>query len=187
MSLHQNTGFTVIELLVGLAIVCLLFGMAMPPTQALIERSKAKASVNWIVSSVAFTRYSAINKRTFVTLCPSKNGYSCGGQWHHGSIAFSDHNADRIINTNDELLTRFLPPNPKGTIKWRSFRNRQYLQMTPTGMTNYQNGNFVYCSEAQDPRFSRQVIINRPGRTRLARDSNGDGRVEDRRGKALRC
>ncbi len=73
------------------------------------------------------------------------------------------------------------------TLKWRAFRNRQYLQMTPSGFTNYQNGNFVYCSQDQDLRFARQIVLNMQGRVKKSYDRNNDGLVEDRYGRHLRC
>jgi type IV fimbrial biogenesis protein FimT len=180
-------GLTLIELLVTLAVVGVLFGYAIPRYTILLERSQATTAVNWLVSAIHFARFSAITHRTTVTLCPSRDHHSCGGYWHQGVIAFSDHNADHHINGADQLLKFFSYPLQNGSINWRSFRNRRYLQLTSQGMTNYQNGNFTYCAANQDPRFSRQVIVNMAGRIRLARDLNGDGRVDDRRGKPLRC
>ena len=187
MKPHRYCGITVIELLIGVAVMSIVLGLAIPPFQSLAQRSLATASINWLVGSIAFTRHAAMINRTMVTLCPSIDGTKCGGYWHQGSISFTDHNSDRVINGRDHLLNRFLSPVSGGSIKFRAFRNKQYLQMTPEGMTNYQNGNFVYCSADRDPRFSRQLIINVQGRTRLAHDRDGDGVVEDRSGKPLRC
>ena len=153
----------------------------------MIQRSQASATINWLIGSVVFTRHAAVVKRTMVTLCPSRNGTSCGGKWHEGMISFTDGNRDRKVNGHDQILKRFFFPSDSGTITWRSFRNRQYLQMTRDGMTNYQNGNFVYCSQDQNPQLARQIVINQPGRTRQSRDTNGDGLVEDRYGRHLRC
>lgn len=183
----RQSGFTLIELLIVIALSSILLGLALPGFQDMIQRNQATTAVNWLIGSILYTRNSALIQNTMVTLCPSTNGTSCGGNWQDGTIAFTDHNADRIINGNDTLLRRFVSPTRGGTIHWRSFRNRRYLQMTSTGMTNYQNGNFVYCSADRNPRFSRQVIINIPGRPRVAHDRDGDGLVEDRYGKPLRC
>lgn len=187
LSVNRQIGFTLIELLICLAITSVILGLAIPPIGSIIERGRATAYVNWLVGSVAFTRHSAISFRTMVTLCPSSDGINCGGPWHNGSIAFVDKNQNGKRDTTDSILQRSLPPSGSGTIRWRSFRNRQFLQMTAEGLTNYQNGNFVYCSESQDPKFSRQIIINMPGRTRLAHDLDNDGLIEDRRGNPLRC
>jgi type IV fimbrial biogenesis protein FimT len=180
-------GFSLLEVLAVLAIAGLLLGSAVPRYTTLLERSRATVTINWLVGVIRFARFSAITQRTIVTLCPSNDHYSCGGYWHQGVIAFTDNNGDRQITGTDQLLKYFSYPLQNGSITWRSFRNRRYLQLTPEGMTNYQNGNFTYCAADQDPRFSRQIIVNMAGRIRLSRDLNGDGRVDDRRGKPLRC
>lgn len=181
------SGLTLIELLIVVALGSIMLGMALPPFKDMLERNRATTVVNWLVGSIIFTRNSALLRHTMVTLCPSTDGSTCGGEWHDGSIAFTDHNADRHINGNDRLLKRFISPTQGGNIRWRSFRNRRYLQMTPSGITNYQNGNFVYCAEDKNPALSRQVVINIPGRPRITQDLDGDGLIEDRNGKPLRC
>jgi len=169
------------------SISAIILGYAFPSLGHIMARNHTAVSVNWLIGSIIFTRHAAITKRTTVTLCPSVDGSNCGGRWHNGTIAFTDFNADAKINGNDLLLRKFHSPTNGSTITWRAFRNRQYLQMTEFGFTNYQNGNFVYCSEDRDPRYSRQLIINVQGRPRQARDSDGDGKVEDRLGQPLRC
>lgn len=185
--MRSQVGFTLIELLITISIAAIILGFASPSLVHIMARNHAAISVNWLIGSIIYTRHVAIIKRTTVTLCPSLDGTKCGGKWHDGTMAFTDYNADAKINGKDQLLRKFNSPTNGSTIKWRSFRNRQYLQMTHKGFTNYQNGNFVYCSAGQDPRYSRQIIINVQGRPRLARDRDGDGIVEDRRGRPLRC
>jgi len=72
-------------------------------------------------------------------------------------------------------------------VYWRSFRNRSYLQINATGLTNWQNGHLLYCPANGDVHFARAVIINAQGRVRNAADSNGDGIVEDANGDPLVC
>jgi|TARA_B100001971_G_C18245198_1_gene573742 type IV fimbrial biogenesis protein FimT len=183
----RGAGFTLIELLITMAVAAITLGFALPSLLHIMERNHATVSVNWLIGSIVYTRHAAIIKRTTVTLCPSLDGALCGGHWHDGTIAFTDHNADAKLNGEDQLLQKFNSPTNGSTIRWRAFRNRQYLQMTQMGFTNFQNGNFVYCSEGRDPRYSRQIVINVQGRPRQARDRDGDGIVEDRRGRPLRC
>ena len=122
-----------------------------------------------------------------MTLCPTLDGKRCGGKWHDGLMVFADHNKDARINGSDFLLHRINADNVYGTLKWRSFRNRQYLQMTPFGYTNFQNGNFVYCPMDNDPDYARQIVISVPGRARVAHYRSEKGERVDRKGKPLRC
>ncbi|MCB1692213.1 MAG: GspH/FimT family pseudopilin [Pseudomonadales bacterium] len=183
----QNRAFTLIELLVCVAITAVLLGLATPGANALIKRSAATRAINWLVTGVVFTRHAAVSFGETVTYCPSQDGHQCGGKWHEGAIAFTDSNMDHHVNGHDAILKRFSFPEPGATITWRAFQNRQYLQMTRQGFTNYQNGNFTYCPPDNDPRYARQLVVNRQGRTRVSHDVDADGIVENVQGHDLVC
>ena len=180
-------GFTLIESLIALAIVSIVASFMVPSFSDLIQRSRATTAHNWIVTSIMVARQSAVSYNTMTTLCASSTGVSCGGDWHEGSIVFLDKNKNAKVDEEDTIIQWFHYPLDAGTIKWRSFRNRKYLQITSMGYTNFQNGNFIYCSENQDPRFRRQLVINMVGRPRSVHDVDEDGVIEDRRGRVLRC
>lgn len=184
---QRGSGFTLVELLVCLAIAWITVGLAVPSISHLYRHSESTSALNWLVGNVVFARHSAVVSGVMVTLCPSADGKSCGGKWHQGTIVFTDLDGDRKIDPDDKLLKRFVSPVEEATIAWRSFGNRQYLQMTSRGYTNWQNGNFVYCPSDGDLRYARQLVINLQGRARSSQDTDGDGYVEDRRGKHLRC
>jgi type IV fimbrial biogenesis protein FimT len=181
------TGYTLIEMIAVLAIVVIASGITIPSLYRMAERNKAANGINWIIRAVNITRISAVEFGTLTTLCPTIDDTSCGGVWHNRIMVFTDHNDDRAINGNDRVITYLDFPYEGSTLKWRSFRNRQYLQMTATGFTNFQNGNFVYCSADQDLRFARQIVLNMQGRVKRSYDRNNDGLVEDRYNKHLRC
>lgn len=182
-----NSGFNLIELLIVMALIAIFVNLALPSFSLLVERNQAQVAINEINRAIALTRFTAINNGVMTTLCRSEDGQNCGGQWQQGFIVFTDSNADRLINDNDSLIRVFPSLNSSGTLKFRAFQNKQYLQMTPLGFTNYQNGNFTFCPASNDPALAQQVIINRSGRTYFASDRDGDGIKEGANGKALSC
>ena len=184
---QRVTGFTLIESLIALVIVSILVSFMAPSFADLIQRSRATTVHNWIVTSIMVARQTAVTYSTLTTLCPSSTGLTCGGQWHDGSIVFLDRNKNAQVDSEDRVIKWFQFPLEGGTVKWRSFRNRNYLQITSMGYTNFQNGNFIYCPADQDPRFRRQIVINMIGRARSVHDVDNDGFVEDSRGRLLRC
>lgn len=171
-----------------LAIITLLSSQAYVSMSAWLARQAATAQVNWLVGAIHYSRHAAITHRTTVTLCPGKKpDTGCEGDWENGLIAFSDRNKDALINGDDRIINYITALPATGTFTWRSFRRRQYLQMTEQGHTNYQNGNFVYCSMHQPLAAPRQIIVNVQGRVRLNRRRNKAGIVVDSRGRPLRC
>jgi len=188
MSIRKTHGITLIETLVVLAIavIVLLQGNLGGYNRAR-ETRLIDGVMTDLVSAISMARQSAIFEAQMVTICRSSDGLHCQGKWHDGSIIFTDRNADREINGTDRLLFRLEPSAALGTLSFTSFRNRQYLQMTPRGMTNYQNGNFTFCPASGDPTQNRQLIVSISGRTRMARDRDGDGIVENSQGNPVLC
>lgn len=186
----MQRGTTLIELLSALIIIALLLGIAAPAVSNLKNRSEATSRVNWIIGAVNYTRHAAISFNTTATLCPlkkTKDKNHCGRGWHQDLLIFADKNKDGRFNGRDYLIQTIPALDKKGTIKWRSFRNRQFLQITSHGYTNFQNGNFTYCSPTKDPILSRQVVVNVQGRARVTHYHDDQGRRLDRKGKLLRC
>lgn len=182
------TGLSLIELLIVLGLIAFFTVKAATPGFAnWRERRTADALMQELIGAIDMARAFAIAENVMVTFCRSNDGVHCQGGWADGSIIFTDFNADREINGADRLVFRLEPMQLAGTLKFNSFQNRQYLQMTSRGFTNYQNGNFTFCPASKDPRLARQIIVSMTGRTRFARDRDGDGVVEDSQGKALVC
>ena len=186
--LRKAAGLSLIELMLCLAIATFLVVNVVTPNLAIWrQRKEIDGLMHELLFAIDMARSYAIAENVMVTFCRSNDGSKCQGKWHEGSILFTDENADRIINGTDRLIYRLSAMKPKGTLTFNSFQNRQYLQMTSRGFTNYQNGNFTYCPGNHDPAMARQIIVSFSGRTRFARDKNGDGMAEDSQGRPLDC
>lgn len=184
----RMSGISLFELVIALAILCVLMtNMYLPGFARNRETKSIESTMTDIVSAISLARQAAVSESQLVTFCRSNDGMHCQGSWHEGSIVFTDKNGDRIINGTDRLLYRLPRADMAGDLKYRSFQNRQYLQLTPRGITNYQNGNFTFCPPNGDTTLARQVIVSMTGRTRYARDEDGDGIVENSQGKAVEC
>lgn len=187
---NKIRGKTLVELIAALGVIAVTISLAAPAISKMLTRSEATTRINWIVTAVNYTRHAAVSFRTMATLCPINHTVpilECGRDWNHELMVFADKNGDGRYGGGDRLIQRFTPPSNNGSLKWRAFRNRQYLQITPYGYTNYQNGNFTYCSPDQDPTMSRQIVINVQGRARVIHNKDENGHRVDRRGRPLRC
>ncbi len=184
---HLQAGLTLSELLTALVIAALLAGAAVPAMSALTTRAKADAALEQLSRAIRFTRYQAITHRTNATLCPG-GATACGRRdsWHEGAMVFLDANANGDRDAAEEVLQR-LPPIEGYRVRWRSFRNRKSLSMRPDGTTDWQPGNMVVCPVNGDAKHARQLIVNAQGRVRFGRDGDGDGIVEDARGRPVSC
>lgn len=180
-------GLSLLELLVCLGMLSILLGIAIPDFNELVESLSGDVTLRKLATAVQLSKSSAITSNTTVTLCRSTDGFTCSGSWKDGVIIFTDRNRDRVINDNDKLVRHLTFPNGNGTIKFRAFQNKQYLQITSLGITHYQNGNFTYCPFSGNSKFAKQLVLNRTARLRFAQDKDGDGIKEDSRGRPLNC
>lgn len=185
--LNYKRGFSLMELLMTLSVLGVLTSLALPPLGSTIATYEGKEALRLLNHYIALARNAAASDGRMVTLCPSDTGTSCGGSWSAGNLLFLDRNGDRKINQDDYILRVLLRTEFNGTIVWRAFGNRPYLQIDAKGFMRYQSGNFTYCPHSGDAKLAQQLVINSAGRGRFAIDKDNDGFKENSQGKPLSC
>lgn len=81
-------GFTLIELMISIAILAILLGIAVPSFNDAALGSKLGSHANKLVASAYVARSEAIKRNVSVTLCASANGADCAstGGWEQGWV-----------------------------------------------------------------------------------------------------
>ncbi|MBJ37738.1 MAG: hypothetical protein CMD83_04625 [Gammaproteobacteria bacterium] len=187
MAPERQIGLSLIECIASMAIPCLLAGYGIPGVTHFLRNADSVAAANRIVRAVNLTRHAAITYGSTATLCPFMDGVDCGGTWAGALVTFVDSNMDGRLGGREHVVAVIRPLSSGGTVRWRSFRNRQYLQFTGDGFTNYQNGNFVYCDATRNRWYARQIVLNVQGWARVMSRRDDAGYRVDRKGKPLRC
>ncbi len=183
----RNAGMTLLELLLALALLLTIVAATAPSLGGIIDQRRGDQAIGVLRDAIEFARASAIGSGGIATLCRSLDGETCGGRWQDGMIVFADADGDRVPDTADALVRIFRFPPATGSVRWRSFGNRPFLQMTAMGFTRNQNGNFTWCPANGDARQARQLIVNAAGRAREATDGDGDGVAEGANGEPIAC
>ena len=183
----MHKAFSLPEVLFTLVLLAVLSAYAVPRFDRILEEQRSATIINQLVLRIETARKQALLRGQTLTLCPGED--SCQGRddWIKGALLFVDFEADGRMAATDQLIRRFAPLDSIGTIEWRSFGNRPWIQFGPNGLTPNQSGRFTYCPSDGNPRLARQVIVNASGRTRFASDQDGDGIVESSDGHALSC
>jgi type IV fimbrial biogenesis protein FimT len=73
-----SKGFTLVEVMVVLAILAILLGIGMPGYRTLIAQQRVKTTATDLHSALALARSEAIKRNRMVTLSPSVDGWSAG-------------------------------------------------------------------------------------------------------------
>ncbi|MEO8001790.1 MAG: GspH/FimT family pseudopilin [Arenimonas sp.] len=165
--MNRQTGFTLMELLIAIAIVAIIFAIAIPSYAGAMARANMGAAESAIFNSVNnATNFSFIGG-TRVVLCPSSDGNVClnSFDWSHGWLAFEDTNANREHDSNDRKLTRVEEMPPELHILTSEGRTRIAFQ---SGGGNFgSNAHFKLCDD-RNPQRARSLFLSNNGRIRVA-------------------
>lgn len=82
-------GFTLMELVMTLAVAGVLTAIALPDFTRFIVRNRIVTEANTFVASLAFARSEAIRRQEPITLCASSDGQTCNSMtWQTGWIVY---------------------------------------------------------------------------------------------------
>ncbi|WP_205123536.1 GspH/FimT family pseudopilin [Cognatilysobacter lacus] len=84
---RRNRGFSLLELIVTMAVIAIIVGIAVPSFNSMIARSRISAGANQLVAGIQTARLLALRSNARVDLCPSTDGSTCSGSdWRHFAI-----------------------------------------------------------------------------------------------------
>jgi type IV fimbrial biogenesis protein FimT len=103
---RREDGFTMIELMVTIAVAAILVGIAVPSFQNYIQNTRSRTLASDLSSALSLARAEAVTRAEQVNVCPSDDGAACGGTWADGWVV--------IVNASGELLRTY--PEPRGAV-----------------------------------------------------------------------
>lgn len=94
----MQRGFTLIELMITLAILAILVSATAPSFTRMIEDNRVTTQANTLLSSFSLARFEAIKRGVNVTVTPKSGGYGNGWCVHTGAVC-----TDGTIRDNEAL------------------------------------------------------------------------------------
>jgi type IV fimbrial biogenesis protein FimT len=94
----RQAGFTLMELLVTMAILAVLMVVGVPSYRFIMNSYRMSAEVNGLLGDVQFARAEAIKEGQWVSVCVSANGTTCSGTttWASGWIVFPNNSTNTL-------------------------------------------------------------------------------------------
>lgn len=87
VQLGQHLGFSLVELMVTVAVLAIVAAIAIPSFTGLINSNRLTASANEVLASLQMARSEAVRRNQTVLVCPSSNASSCtSGSWNQWII-----------------------------------------------------------------------------------------------------
>lgn len=197
---HSTTsshGFTLIELIIIMAVGVILVSMSAPSFNTAIQNNKLNSVASSLLSEYSFARSEAVKRNLPVTICGSSDGATCNtSDWEKGRLVFVDDGAGTDSNkangaVNSEEILRVVGASSNGIeINASLFSTSGYLVFHNNGSVKT-TGTMVICdSRSEDDSTTiRAINIGVVGQARLAYDGDKviDNTVNDIAGDNVSC
>ena len=170
--MKKNLGFTLLELLITIALISIVTALAVPSMRAFSQNDRLTTNINTMVGHLAYARSEAVKRHAQVSICISNDTLGCtGGSWEDDWMVYVDVNANGTFDPatpNEDILrvnqpmagNNTLAPTAQYTTQV-TYDNRGFVTST---------GSFLLC-DARTGAFGKTITITNTGRVRLQVDS----------------
>jgi type IV fimbrial biogenesis protein FimT len=163
--MNKETGFTLMELMVTVAVAAILLFVGVPTFQETINNNRLTSNANALLAALNLARSEAIKRNVRVTLCKSEDEANCavGGDYTQGWIVFADPNANGVVDAGEPIiqvgqaLSGGLTLTGDGTVV-------NSVSYASSGVC--QNGSLTLCKSGYAT-SARQIMLSSGGRVRV--------------------
>ena len=186
MSLFKQRAYTLLEVLMVMALIALFAAMSMPSLQGFIEHASDALIQSQITQTIERARTEVKSRGWPVSICHTKSNVACDGEWRDGLLVFVDRLKLGTVQTGDDIIAATQLHTADGVLYWRAYPvSHPYIRMVPDQLVAVDNGMFWYCHSLRKwPAFA--VAINRTGLVRVLYPDH-QGEIRDSRGTSLVC
>lgn len=174
-------GFSLIELVVAMAVLAILAAAAMPSLIEIVNRNRLASRSNDVLAMLQSSRLESVRRGVRVVVCPSSNATSCvsSATWA-GWIAFADADGDNTLDAGESLLSELMPAPTTMIASSNISSGTGRIVFRPDGLayrangTTLLSGNLSVCHATNQPAENVRDISIVGSRMSIAR-RNGSG------------
>lgn len=172
----RQVGYTLIEVMVVVAIVGILTAAAVPSFNQMMQRQRVEAQVSSLISALRSARSEAVKRGQMVAICPTSNPNddlpTCAAgspDWSQGWVIFVDNGpAPRTLEAGETIINVQQRFDGSGGVTNNALNSIVFL---PTGLpVGGVQSSFVvlpYGSGASSSPLVRNIVLSAPGRVRV--------------------
>jgi type IV fimbrial biogenesis protein FimT len=130
--LNRNCGFTLVEMLIAMAVVAILLSVGVPSFRYVTNSNRIAAEINGLLGDMQYARAEAVKQGRPVTVCVSADGATCANTntWQSGWIVSDVNGAVLRVQTPFASTDTFVATNAIGTV---TFNREGYANGIPNG------------------------------------------------------
>lgn len=164
-------GFTLIELMVTVAVVGILAVVGVPAMTGLINMNRISAANDNLTSALQLARSEAIRRGASVTICATSNGTTCANQtnWNRWIVRGRDNAASEAEGS--EVIDVMRDETPAGNIQLQGPAGG--IRFRPSGLIDSEE-TLTVCMPTNHPSQNQRVVtVMLSGGLRTEKDSGG--------------
>lgn len=164
-STRSDHGFTLIELMITLAIAGVLATIGVPSLAHLLARVQDSGAQGALVTSLRHARTVAVMHNTRVLVCPSSDGRHCqaADEWQHGWIVARDRDHDGQPDADIPVIA--VHGSLHAGARVITSTGREQVAFHPNGGAAGTNATFTVCHARE--RDGKSVVVSNTGRVRV--------------------
>jgi type IV fimbrial biogenesis protein FimT len=158
-----QSGFTLVEMLVTIAIVGIMAALAAPSMSESIQNSKTKELSGELTVALHLAQSEAVKRGIQVSIEPLQTS---GNEWQTGWNIFADPNGNGTQDAGEELIQTYSMPDNGLTLVSKDSVFASWLGFLPSGATKGNggiSGGFRLCRADADISKSRTITMQASG------------------------
>lgn len=165
--MNKNKGFTLIELMITVAIMSIMLTIGLPSFQSIIASSRLTSSANAMVSALQLARSEALKQHKTVIIAPKLNK-----AWSDGWDVFVDLNRNDLPDNNEQVLASTVFDALSSTMAITA-TYADHIGYSANGRPIHgglqinSDSSFLFCTPKDSPTDFRKVVISLTGRVHV--------------------
>lgn len=165
-SAFSNQGFTLIELMVALAVLAILTGLAAPSFISMVRDNRLVTQTNEFIGALHLARAEAVKRNQDVVVCKSDDGENCDDTltWADGWLV--------LVNGGQVLRVGKALDGDNAILASAGLEDR--VTYSRRGMASVEGGAWQFC-DARGAASASAVILKPSGRPKISNKLDNGG------------